>query len=402
MIHRNSEPVFYRSAFRSQQAVSGGQGLPEQQALSGQQVGSELHSVPGRRIVFYRRLYIGALLIALLMMLGACSPGSDHISQALESVRAGEWEQAGELLDEAQEAGEDGELLARARGILAMSRGSYEDAVGYFRDALSLAGTRAGDTEFDISFYLMSAQEKLGRINEAIETCSAILGLRPFDSETWFLRGRLNIENDSYEEGIRDFNRAVDTYGKDGPDMYIRIYEFLMQKGYSDAAEDYLARAGNASGRFTDLQKGALAYCKGDYESARDFLEKARSSSDEGVILYLGRTYEALEDYGFAASLYKSYIEKHPEDMTIQNQYGMCLMTLEKYDEALEVFEKALEDGGGDMRENLSYNRIVACERLGDFERATSLIKEYVKDNPGDEDAAREAEFLTQWERMGE
>ena len=42
----------------------------------------------------------------------------------------------------------------------------------------------------------------------------------------------------------------------------------------------------------------------------------------------------------------------------------------------------------------MRFNCIFAYEKLGDMETAKSLLSEYVKDYPEDEEAAKEAEFL--------
>ena len=49
---------------------------------------------------------------------------------------------------------------------------------------------------------------------------------------------------------------------------------------------------------------------------------------------------------------------------------------------------------GNAYRQELSYNRIVAYENLGDFESAKKYMKEYLKAYPDDERAQREYEFL--------
>ncbi len=341
------------------------------------------------------------VISAVALSVSACG-GNDNVAEALEHAEKGEISEARDSLEKAGEQGEDTQLIARAGGIISMTERDYDEAVSCFEEALSYAGGYVTETEMDISYYLMSAQAKAGMLNGAIETCTAILGLRPQESEIWFVRGRLNIENGSYEDGIRDFNIAISRNGSGDPDIYIDIFEYLKSRGYLDDAQDYLSRTKAIDGRLSDFQKGKLAYCREDYESARDFLEKARKEEGDAVILYLGKTYEALSDTEYAASLYKSYCEKHPEDMILMNQYGICLLGLKEYDEAIEVFEEALKQGGGDFRESMEFNRIVACEKMGEFERAAELMKDYTARYPDDEAAQREESFLTQWERFGE
>ncbi len=334
------------------------------------------------------------------VVLTGCSGGTENVSAAMSHIAEGSLKEAEDSLEAAKQNKEDAQLIERAEGILCMSRGEYEEAIPHFEQALAQSPGRVGDPEIDISYYLMSAQEKTGQLDEAINTCSAIIGMRPQDAEACFLRGQLNIKNDLYDDALRDFNRAVDLKGND-PDMYLRIYEFLNENGYDEAARYYLDQAQKLNGHFSDYQKGKMAYCAGDYELARDYLEKARMSEEEGVILYLGRTYEALGDYNFAASLYRTYSEKHPEDAQILGQLALCSIAIEDYEAAMEAVEKGLEVGDEGMKKSLEFDRIVILEHMGNFEEAKKQVKDYVKAYPDDEAGKKEKDFLTQWDRFG-
>ena len=63
--------------------------------------------------------------------------------------------------------------------------------------------------------------------------------------------------------------------------------------------------------------------------------------------------------------------------------------------EAAEVYERAVSAAkeSGDLQVTL-YNRIVAYEYAGNFEKARELLTEYLQQYSGDEDAKRELRFL--------
>ncbi len=327
-------------------------------------------------------------------MLTGCRGKTDNISKGLKFLEAGNEEDARAALDEAASKGEDEKLLERAEGIYAMSKGDHAGAIEHFNKAISLSNGYVTDEDIDISYYLMAAREKTGDREGAIETISAILGLRPKDYMGYFIRGRLYIESDSYDDGIRDFNRAVDN-APQGPDIYLQIYEYLNSKGYDEAAENYLSQASSKDYKLSDFQKGRIAYYHGDYEAARDYLEKARLQDDSNVILYLGMTYEALGSASFAESLYKTYIENHPEDVAVLNRLGICRMAVGDYDGARDAFESALEIQGGGMTQDLEFNLIVALEHCGDFGRAKEKMKDYEKHYTLTEAEEKEKQFLS-------
>ncbi len=133
----------------------------------------------------------------------------------------------------------------------------------------------------------------------------------------------------------------------------------------------------------------------GDYDRAKQNLENAvQNERDPQATLYLGRTYEALGDMNYAASLYRSYLENDPGNAQVMNQLGLCLMNIGDYNAALDVFNKGLELGDPAMDQSLWFNLITAYEYMGDFNRAKTMMQDYLKEYPADEDAVRENEFL--------
>lgn len=338
------------------------------------------------------RHIFSAVILAAAIMLTGCGVKSEMIEEALELTQKQDYDGSLIMLDEAEQSGEDAQLIARARGINCVGLTRYEDAAGYFQEALDLANGKVTDLELDVSYYLAVAQYKSGRYEDAAQTYTAILGMKPGDAGTYYLRGAAYIENDQKEEALRDLNLAIENDVKN-PDLYIKIFELLDRKGYNAEGLDFLSRAVNLDTKFTDFQKGKLHYYQGDYESARSFLEKARGT-DEGVTLYLGRTYEALGDVNYAASLYKTYLEKVPEDVEVLNQLGLCQMAAGDYDNALQSFEKGLAVEGNAIVQTLKFNEIVAYEYKKDFKKAAVLMKSYLELYPDDGAAIRENNFL--------
>ena len=108
----------------------------------------------------------------------------------------------------------------------------------------------------------------------------------------------------------------------------------------------------------------------------------------------MGKTYEALGDLNYAASLYTEYLTQHPEETELYVQLGLVKMDLEDYTGALDAFESGIESGDVEYLQSLRFNEIVAYEYLLDFKKAAVLMKEYLEKYPNDESAQREYEFL--------
>lgn len=334
-------------------------------------------------------MFLGLVLFSLT----GCGNKNENVNLAMSSIEELKYDEASQYLDQAVAASENERLINRARGLVAMGSADYEEAVNYFTAALQGSNGKVLDFDFDTSYYLAAAEYKLGDYKAAEKTYSAIIGLRPKDSIAYFLRGTSYISEDLKDEALRDFNSAIDMDSKN-PDLYMRIFESLDNAGYTEEGQDYLDRAKALDVKLSDLQKGRLFYCSGDYEEARNFLEKARMAGDDSAVLYLGRTYEELGDLNYAASLYKTYLEKYPGDTLICNQLGLCELSFGDYPEALKAFEEGLMADDGSIRQTLRFNEIVAYEYMSDFKKAAVLMQGYLADYPDDENAKREYNFL--------
>ncbi len=342
-----------------------------------------------------RTKYLFTILFISAGILTGCSLGNGHVKtdQAMEHIAQLDYAGALNILNEAEKDGENKELVHRAMGMAKMGLADYPAAVEDFDIALKASNGRVDDLAYDISYYLATAEYKSGDLDHAIETYSAILAMKPKDPTAYLLRGQVRLEKGLYDDAVEDFNTAI-SLDSQNPDMYVKIFECMKKFGYQQEGHNYLEQAMELDTKISDFQIGKLYYCLEDYEHARDSLEKARGTEEEGVVLYLGRTYEALGDVNYAASLYKSYLEKKPEDVELCNQLGLCLLKSGDYKGALEAFENGLKNAGSDMMQSLKYNEIVAYEYIPDFKKATVLMESYLENYPDDTAAQREYEFL--------
>lgn len=137
-----------------------------------------------------------------------------------------------------------------------------------------------------------------------------------------------------------------------------------------------------------------IYYYLEDYQNARTYLDGFLNGNDASKSLILGQTYEKLGDMNYATTVYQTYLGGNEPDAAIYNNLGMCLVKQERYDEALEAFEAGLLVETNDYAQELSYNRIVANEYLGNFSEAKTLMEEYLQSYPDDAKAKREYEFL--------
>lgn len=338
------------------------------------------------------------MLIYIIAILTGCGKSDQIVGEAMDQIQKGNNEEALEILstlDGSRIEGETLQQIRRAGGIALMGLGRYEEAIGYFEESLAASNgiILFSNIETDTVKYLSAAQYKAGRYEDALNTLDALLAINDKEASVYLLRGDVLLALERSDEASSDYEKAIKLKAKD-PDYYIHIYEAFKEYGDVELAQEYLDRMSRFEDRLSNFQKGKLKYYQGDYEHARDLLEKNRSNDNPDEIMYLGMTYEALGSYTFAASLYKTCLEKHPQNGAMFNRMAICLIKEGKYAEALEAADGGIASEDGSCMSELRFNRIVALEYLGRFGEASAEMADYMRMYPGDEEAEREYMFL--------
>lgn len=341
-------------------------------------------------------ILLAAAVLCAGMVLAGCGADKEpsYTRQGMDAVAALDYEQALTLFQTAREKGEEERLIYRGMGLAYLGKTDYEAAAAYLETALTLGGSRVEDLDFDINYYLATAYYKDGQFEEAVQAYNAILGLRPDETNAYYLRGCVKLSGGDFESAQRDFDTAVAKDPKNY-DQMIRIYMVLEEYGYKEAGQVYLQNAMKENEKsISDYDMGRICYYMGNYENARNFLERLKTTTDYGAALYLGRTYEALGDYNYAASIYAGYTEYDQKKAEIYNQLGLCRMQMEEYESALTAFQTAMNIENNEMMQTLKFNEIITYEYMGDFKTAAALMNSYLRSYPDDEAAKREYLFL--------
>ncbi len=318
----------------------------------------------------------------------------DNTTLGMEALEALDYSTAESCFEAAIVAGEDKQLAYRGQGMAYLGLAQYDNAVASFEKALAESNGRIHKIEYDISYYLAVAEYKSGDLDAAYESYSAILNMNEKDANAYYLRGKVSLAQENKDAALADFEKAV-TLSPIDYDLYIQIYKDLDEKGYTNDGTAYISRAMENNSKMNEYQLGIFNYYMGNYEDARNYLEKARETSDsEEMVLYLGKTYEALGDVNYAVSLYTTFLDKNPNSAAVYDRLGLTKLSLLDYEGALASFESGIETGNAAYLQSLKFNEIVAYEYLTDFKKAAVQMEEYLKLYPDDEKALREYEFL--------
>lgn len=343
-------------------------------------------------------LAISVLVLSAVLLLG-CTDDAEksYTEMGMDSLESLDFASAAAYFDSAMNAGEDMQLACRGKGMAYLGLARYPDAIEMFEKALAQSNGTIHKIEYDISFYLAVAQVKNNDLDGAYDTYSAILAMNEHDQDAYYLRGNVSLSRGDKEAALEDYDQSVIMDPTDY-DNYIRICKDLSAAGYEEDGRSYIQRAVNTDYKKSEYQMGVFNYYMGDYDSARTAFESSRTGNakkdSSDLYMYLGKTYLALGDTNYAASLYEEYLAAHPQEASLFLQLGLVKMELEDYVGALEAFESGLACKDIAYDQSLRFNKIVAYEYLLDFKKAAVLMQEYLNDYPDDAAALREYDFL--------
>ena len=123
-------------------------------------------------------------------------------------------------------------------------------------------------------------------------------------------------------------------------------------------------------------------------------MEKAKTISSADTFLMLGKTYEAIGDYNYAASLYTEFLNEKGNNAAVYNQLGVCRSLAGDHAGALTAFQFGLRLEDAEWMKRLRFNEAVTYENLLDFNTAYDKMQEYLTKYPKDEKAMHELTFL--------
>ncbi|MCR5800413.1 MAG: tetratricopeptide repeat protein [Lachnospiraceae bacterium] len=339
------------------------------------------------------------ILAVCVMIPGLIGCGSvklgEHTEAGMIAVSNHDYALAMDSFAKAEENGEDSELLARGRGIASYYMMDYENSVNYYLEALSYSSGIFDYVDYDINFYLASSYEKLDNWEKAVSTYTAILDLHDDDVMAYYRRGTDYLIMGEHDLAIADFDKALEL-DEDNYDLRIEIAGRLSENYYEEEGIKYLQNfLVEKEKKLTSYDKGRIYYYMGDLDNAKVYLEDARDDDDQNTVFFLGKTYEKLGDYNYAASVYDSFLKRHPESALIYNEMGISKLESGDYAGAMDAFISAKNIDNNGMEQTLMYNEIVAYEYNGDFAKAKNLMSAYVSKYPDDRDAEKESTFLS-------
>ncbi len=129
---------------------------------------------------------------------------------------------------------------------------------------------------------------------------------------------------------------------------------------------------------------GARYYQNGNYEIARDRLERALELDPKMASAHytLALTLEELGNTRLASKHYNRAVRVAPNDYDARNAYAVYLCRQQQFDKAEKQFDKALKVSGNDSRHVILTNAGACVTQKPDYEKAEKYFREALRERP--------------------
>jgi tetratricopeptide (TPR) repeat protein len=215
------------------------------------------------------------------------------------------------------------------------------------------------------------------------------------------------LEQGNYKNAIESFDKAIDStsglVGKFDTDVlkYRAEAEYLSED-YKAASDTYdvLMEINGEKPEYLNMRSVSRVGA-GDYEGAVKDFRKSQEMDPEkkapGYWKALLAAGEALEQSGEedeAMNLYQTAVDAGRKSAELYNRMGLLSMKKKDWEGAELYFTRGDSAPDSAQVPELLFNRAVAMEYKGDFNKALELMQQYLSVCGTDEDAKREITFL--------
>ncbi len=318
-----------------------------------------------------------------------------YVNQGMAYLELEDYDSAQSCFDSALRLDGSCQGAYRGKGIAYMEAERYDEAVNALNAALACESGRVSEAEYDILLYRGEAQMRGGDYDGAIETYTVLLETKGEESQTYYLRGAANIGKGDIEAGTADMDRAVQLSPADYS-LYLNCYYRLAAADQTEAGVQYLQNAltiaDNTAG--SHKYRGMVHFLLGDYSAALAEFEYVQDNADVETLIYIGLCYQAQGDAESCAQALSRALEQGGENPDVYYQMGMCMFSMEDYEESLDYLSRGLALDGGSYRREMLYMQALCYERLDRFSEALSAFESYVALYGASDELEKEMAFL--------
>jgi tetratricopeptide (TPR) repeat protein len=267
-------------------------------------------------------------------------------------------------------------LLKYAEGMVLFAKGGYAEAAARFGEYVELAPADAEGW-----LWRGHAQGHAKACEEAIQSLTRALKLRPRLPGAYVLRGIAHYDLNRFDDAIADYTRAIELDPKDSV-AHLNRGNAKHMKGLHDEAIADMSKAIDLNPKYAGayINRGNAKGAKGLHDECLADLSKAieLDPTDDIAFCNRGNTYQhkGLQDAAIAD--YDKALELNPKDPKTWTSRGSAKNRKKLFDEAIADHEEALKL---DPKYALAYNnrgwakasKGQHLEAIKDFTRAVEL-----------------------------
>jgi tetratricopeptide (TPR) repeat protein len=218
-----------------------------------------------------------------------------------------------------------------------------------------------------------SALHREGKLQLASQKYISLLDDKEFGFLAALNLGKIYREFKEYDKAYEMFLLAYEK--KKDPEVLFHIGEVLYLERKEDDAKEFLIRFLNdtSDGYYALYILGMIEYKRGNFKEAIKYFESAlHKKYSEDCLFFLGKACFFNGTIERAYEIFKQLIEKNSDNHYYNQFYGLVLLELDRYDDAVVYLERALlndpnYDKYKDFLQSLTYE---------------NKVKEYAKMEP--------------------
>ncbi|MBI1937282.1 MAG: tetratricopeptide repeat protein [Ignavibacteriales bacterium] len=257
-------------------------------------------------------------------------------------------------------------------------------SISLYKKVIDLIGP-----EWNVLIRLIDVNERLGNVNETINTVEELLKLNPSDLRLQKVLIESYLKTNSGDRALKLIDEALTSFPGDIELIEMKAKAWISKDEYKKAFEEYkklLAR--EEIGFENKMQIGGIFLSASEKDStnliyAKEiFNELNKDSLDWQVNAYLGEIELRLKNDSSAVKYFTKAAEAAEWNAQIWIRLGGLLFDKRKYSEAVQLMSKAVEKFPNDFAINLIYGLSLSQEN--DHASAKIYLQKAQRVNPSD------------------
>ena len=294
----------------------------------------------------------------------------------------GQTEQALKKIDAIEGANWTDIIKLLHRGLMLSASGNDAGAIDILKKAVKMRGAARFLTETYINAIdsLARAQQRVGQLDEARTTIKEGLEIFPTNSS-------LHAINEALDEG-KPLGLLVANPRQGSAEFFYNLGNAVGREGGTPFAQIYLqlAKYLHPESATISISLGTVFEKQNNLKRSNSYFEQVKADSPHRrrALLEIAINLNTMKDAEGATTILRNLIDDKSQDLVPYMTLGRLLNQRERYSEAADVFDKAIQIIKNPQRQHWDYfyRRAIAFERLKTWDKAELSFKKALELDP--------------------